>query len=519
MVTFDPLFIIDIFSHYFKVTRIQPQGKVLLDQFLVKYVHESFKALARPRYAIKAEPKDKIFGFVTKDINEYRFHLGQLELFKAMMRDKGVTEDFYATRVRSIPIPSPLKARVTEKWKLRDKQPDVVDFLLSEKTNDRNSRLVTLPTGSGKGLCAMWTVCQRQYRTLVLILPTYIEKWVAEIQDITDATKKDIMTVQGGDSLRGLIELGKTGQYNSDFCLISMRTWNDFIKCYQENPRACVEDIYGCAPEDVYELLGIGTVVIDEIHQHFHAVYTSMCFMHVNLTVGLSATFLSNDQFIDNVQKIMFPVEIRFEQVAMDKYIRAYGIAYNLDHDRARNIKTSERNGTMYSQSAFEKSIIKNRELLNRYLNILLEVVENGFMDLYQPGHKLIIFVRTIHMATIMTERLQAKYPTLDVRRYVEQDPYENVIEADIRVTTQQSAGTAVDISGLMTNITMDNMRSPVAAIQCLGRLRKPKSGTPRYFEVFCDNIKKHRQFAKERREILSERVLSWKEFKSNLSL
>ncbi|HXQ32673.1 MAG TPA: hypothetical protein VN843_01500 [Anaerolineales bacterium] len=521
MVKFDPTFVITKFTHFFKVTKITPMGRVLLEQFLLQNVHKGFRQPNPYRYRTNKEPVDKVYGLATQDLLEYRFHIGQLNPLQEFLNRRGLDVGLYRIDHASLHDPVRIDMKIREEWKLRERQPDVVEFILKPMESDHHSRLVTLPMGEGKGFISLWAISERKYRTALFILPQYIGKWAAEIKEKTTATDRDIMIVQGGDSLRGLIELGQSSRYHSSFVLFSMRTWTNFIDSYLLDRRYCIEDEYGCSPDEIFDLLGIGTVVFDEIHQHMHAVYKTLCFMNVDKVIGLSATFLSKDYFIDKMQRILFPKEIRFEEVKMKKYIRAYGISYSISNESMKKIRTTERRSSVYSQNAFEDSILKCRPILESYMELVIEVVESGFMDEYQPGYRCIIFVRKVEMCDTIVLHLRKKWPHLDIRRYAPSagDPYENLMDPDIRVTTQIGAGTGHDIKGLMTTITLDNINSAVANIQTLGRLREPKEGTARYFSVYSESIKKHAYYAKERRHLLSDRVASYKEFKSNVSL
>lgn len=513
----EPMFVIQLHSHFFKVIGIQASGTRYLGQFMSLYLHASFRQPS-PRFS-QQKSQDKLYAFYTKDHKEYRFHVGQLEPFFKFLAFRGMDASYYRVEQIDIPKSLPLKAQVKEHWALRDEQPEAVDFVLRDMPDDLHSRLVTLAPGCGKTLLSLWAACQRKQRVAIVILSGYLEKWVGDIQNVTTASVKDIMVVQGGSSLRGLIHLAKNDQYQSDFVLISTQTWVDYLKSYGEDPTYCVEVQYGCAPEELYGLLGIGTVLIDEIHQHLHAVYRTFCFMNVDRAIGLSGTFLSNDSFVEKIQHLMFPKEIRFANAKPKKYVHAYGISYSVLAATRPVIKTTEPRSTTYSQTVFEKSILKIPRITRAYLDIITECVRHGFMDQFQPGMKCIIFARTIKMCTVIVEHLKTVYPDLDIRRYTQIDPYENVIDPDIRVTTQQSGGTAVDIPGLVTNITTDNMRSHQSNLQCLGRLREPKVGIARYFSVYSEGIPKHVEYHQERQQLFRDRVVTFKEFRTNLAL
>ena len=71
-------------------------------------------------------------------------------------------------------------------------------------------------------------------------------------------------------------------------------------------------------------------------------------------------------------------------------------------------------------------------------------------------------------------------------------DPYENIIEPDIRVTTIISGGTAIDIPNLRTLI-LNNIKSPVANLQTMGRLRDLQNRDVKFYYLYSEQIAKHR--------------------------
>lgn len=357
------------------------------------------------------------------------------------------------------------------------------------------------------------------YRTLICILPTYIEQWAKAINQILTVDNKEITIIQGSNSLKGLIDQGIEGSISSKFILVSLRTIQNFFKTYEECPEALEEEGYNCLPEDLCKVLGIGTVIIDETHQHLHAVYKFLTYTHVHKVIALSATLLSDDQVITDIQHMMFPKEIRFDEIKMEKYIRCYSVSYGFDDLRNSRIRISEYGSNNYSHVAFEKSLMRNHKVLRNYVNMIDYLVQLGYLEEYQPKDKLIIFVSTVAMCEYVTNYFKQKYPHLDVRRYVEQDPFENVIEADIRITTVLSAGTAVDIPDLTTAIQTINIKSSQSNIQTMGRLRKIKDRSVRFYYLYCYEIAKHHEYHKHRMEIYQDRVASLKEFKYPLAI
>lgn len=115
-------------------------------------------------------------------------------------------------------------------------------------------------------------------------------------------------------------------------------------------------------------------------------------------------------------------------------------------------------------------------------------------------------------MATELTQMYQAKYPALKVRRYCEQDPFDNLNEADLIITTVISAGTAVDIANLRVVVQTVCISSSVANIQTLGRLRKLSGDRDtRFCYIYADNLNKQRSYHNRRVELFSNRVANHK--------
>lgn len=356
-------------------------------------------------------------------------------------------------------------------------------------------------------------------RVVIAVLAKYLDKWCNDVRDGMIILPKEIMLVQGSEQLQGLIELAKNGELTSKVIIISLTTLRNFYKTYEENPLSSDVEEYGCMPEDLFPILRAGTVIIDEAHEHIYAVFKLMLYMHVHKVIALTATLISEDPFIDKIHHLMFPREIRFNKVKMDKYIRVYAVAYQFNDMAKARIRTTEVGSNTYSHTAFEKSILRNIKVKENYLKLINSLVRMGFIDNYRPGDKLAVYAGSIDMCTLITNYLKDLYPQFDVRRYVEDDPFENAMEADIRVTTILSGGTALDIPNLRVVIQTINIQSPVANLQVLGRLRdlKDPSHPVKFYYVYCDQIKKHVEYHRARKELFQERVASIKEFRANV--
>ncbi len=342
----------------------------------------------------------------------------------------------------------------------------------------------------------------------IAVLPRYMEKWGGDLVENLALKKKDIMMVSGSKQVKGLIHMVKHGEKPPFATIFSLVTLQNFFDTYEQDPKLCLEE-YGCIPQDIWKLLGIGLVGVDEAHEHLYSVFRLTLHLHGPKLVALSGTMLSEDFFIEKIQKTIFPHSVRYDKIKMKKYIKLMPMAYEFADMRRYKIRTSSFGRTTYSQVEYEKSILKNPHLLHNYISMIKDVVDMGYIDGKMEGDKAAIYCGSIEMCTRVTNYLKQCYPKLDVRRYVEQDPYKNVIEADIRVTTIISAGTAVDIPNLRTLINTNNISSQKANIQTLGRLRELKDRDVKMYYLYCEQIPKHVQYHHQRMELYEERVAS----------
>ena len=342
----------------------------------------------------------------------------------------------------------------------------------------------------------------------IAVLPRYMEKWGGDLVENLGLKKKDIMMVSGSKQVKGLIHMVKHGSKPPFATIFSLVTLQGFFDLYEQDPKLCLEE-YGAIPQDIWKLLGIGLVGVDEAHEHLYSVFRLTLHLHGPKLVALSGTMLSEDHFIDKIQKTIFPHTVRFDKIKMKKYIKLIPLAYEFQDMRRYKIKTSAFGRTTYSQVEYEKSIIKNQLALGNYIAMIKDIVNMGYIDKKMEGDKLAIYCGSIDMCTRVTNHLKQCYPHLDVRRYVEQDPYKNVIEADIRVTTIISAGTAVDIPNLRCLINTNNISSHKANFQVLGRLRELKDRDVKMYYMYCEQIPKHVQYHQQKMEIYEDRVAS----------
>lgn len=150
---------------------------------------------------------------------------------------------------------------------------------------------------------------------------------------------------------------------------------------------------------------------------------------------------------------------------------------------------------------------MKSKYFMRNYFNMIFHYVEKDYIKRKQDGERLLVFMASIALCTAFTNYLKDKYPSMDIRRYVEDDPYENILNAEISVSTVISASTAVDIPKLITVINTISMASLQANLQTMGRLRKIPGRDVWYDYIYCPQIPNQKHMHKIRRDTIKDKA------------
>ena len=365
---------------------------------------------------------------------------------------------------------------------------------------------------------ALFTIGKLNQRLGIVILPTYIEKWVSDICTVHDATTTDVMVIQGSKALRAVIEMAKTDSLDNNYYIFSSRTMQEFINQYEEDPQLCV-DMYGCAPLELFPLMGIGTMLIDETHQHYHAIFKILIHTNVKFQIGLSATLMSDDALITRMHTVVYPDKCIYKGGELDRYTDVYAISYTIPEHFIKFIKTKNFGSNNYSHTAFEQSILRRNDILQKYIRMIKATVDDYYIEDYKEQDKIIIFVSTIALATRLADSMRSFYPEFQIRRYVEEDSYEEMLGGDIIISTPTSAGTALDIPRLRVAIQTVSISSAPTNIQNLGRLRKLKDRDVKFCYLYANNIGKQKEYHFKRMELFKPRVANLALRQSSVSM
>lgn len=510
MALFPHLLTLEVFSHGFRVSKFNDQTRRILVEYCRRFIQYGMVPTGRGRY--ESRPV-KVFAAATKARDEYFFHRHALDDFYQHLKYHGIFED----RIKRIDYEMYQPAHETFGWtdetrQPRDEQLAIVDFFMQPEPH---SKVLTLQTGKGKTFTTCVTMRRKETRTVLLIKPMYMDQWIKETVETFGFKKGDIYSVNGSKALKDLIQLALNDEdatFDPKLIVISNATFRNFIRSYLDDPTA---DLYGIKPWEFLQVMGAGLRVIDEVHQDFHLNFIADTMTHVPETISLSATLVSDDRFTNDMYNLVWPPQCHAPTPKHDRYISLYSVLYRFNEPgRIKYMNLMKQ----YSQTTFEKSIMKQPKVLKAYIEMLVDLSWHHWRNHpdYRPGLKLAVYCGLVEMVEVVAEAMRKKYPDKLVRRFIDVDPDSHLEDGDIIVTTLQSCGTAKDIKRLGVVLSSIALSGKQANEQLIGRLRKPVASwglpdwetiTPRFIFLTNRDNEKHLKYHKEKREKLGEKV------------
>lgn len=376
-------------------------------------------------------------------------------------------------------------------------------------------------------LSSMFHIQERKSRFVAIMRPKYIggagdesgdeTGWVKSFKKSYDITEDEIYIVAGSQSLKQLIQecLDKTDKYKA--ILISNKTIISYINSFRRKSKEEFEaDGWKCTPFDLPRLLGVDTIVSDEIHLDYHQQCILMSYLGVNRLLGASATPSPDDRFVDRMLRLLYPIDRRYVQKSHTAYIQPTCYRYRFKNPKAIRCETFRG----YTHIGFEQSIMRQTRLKEAYFNLIAEAIEIFYIRKLQvnPDYCCVVMVATIKLARELTDYLSKKYPDYTIKSFVENDPSSNLYYSQICVSTVLGSGTAHDIPNLATVFLTNNISSTQTNLQVAGRLRKlPDGRTPDLVYFISENIKKHRIYDyKKRNETFKDNLLPVNDYYTN---
>lgn len=432
------------------------------------------------QYLVRSVGGKCTVDFAVTDTIIYRahiYHLGKLSTVNPSRLELVDVENIGMVTTQCISIDHPSKLYITD------------DFIVTHNT-----------------VIALTTIGTLQKRLGIVILARFIEKWVSDIATIHEADTSDVMVIKGSKHLRSVIMQAKNSELTHNYYVFSAETIQSYITSYEENATETVE-YFGCAPIELFPLLGISIMLNDETHMSFHLVYKILINTNVKYQIGLSATLVSDDSIVKRMHRVVYPDNCIYKNGSINKYIDVYPISYNIDSNLRKYIRTTNYGSSMYSHTAYEQSVTRQNFLRSKYCLLILANIEDYYEQHYIKNDRLLVFVSTVKFATDLVQFLKEKLPNRLVKRYCEDDDYDNLMTGEVIVSTLLSASTGVDIKDLRVVINTVSISSTPSNLQSLGRLRKLKDRDVKFCYLYSDTIGKHKEYHLKRVEIFKPMV------------
>ena len=447
----------------------------------------------------------KTFVVYSRGGREFRIHNGQFKRLMEIMAMMYVPITSYEIVERPMYDGDGIDINILPEFKLRGQQPEAVQFIEEGGV----SPLLKVPMGGGKTLMSLYAAAKRKKRIAIVVLAGFVDKWVGDLQKCTDIQLNEICVVSGSDGLERSSNYPGSGLAMPKAFVISLNSVGRWLTNHEAQPDDDPLPGFSSSPDKYFEHLGVGTIIFDEVHMHPHAIYRIFSYVHVPKTIALTATLETKDPVLRKVQSTMFPKSERFDEIKMKQYIDVVACNYQIAELGRTKIRTSEYGSNSYSQTAFEKSIISDRVVYPQYMKMVIDLIRESYIDKRETGDKLIVFTGTKEMATRLLETSKRLWSTLDIRTYLEGDPFENVIVPDIRFTTVIGGGTAIDIPQLTVAIMTNSIDSPNANLQALGRLREIPGKATTFYYLYSPTLKKQKDYHESKKTLFAGRVKS----------
>lgn len=501
---------ITVYSNHFVV---EPKGSAA-EQVLIDMAKGliSYNVNRNPFTGQTTETPDKVFCERTDNPRVYRFHIEMYESILKSISNRGL--DY---TVVTVPMYEPVQTTfpLSDTYTPRDYQEDLIEFI----NETGYKKIITMPTGSGKTLTFLFAMVREGVRTALVIPPKYMERWLTDTQDGFDDNEdtmiplkpgRDIVVVQGTKELSSVILQAQAGELQPKFLIISAQTLFAFIKRFREDGPE--EKMGNISPVDLWEVLGVGLVCVDEGHENFHANFRLELYTHVPKCVTLSATLNSDDPFLERMHKILYPLKYRRDGGAMSKHASILYVPYTVDEHKGM-LKTSWKGRSDYSQLAYEADILRdhNVDRLANMFEMMIHDLEEFFIHRKADDYRMLIFFDSIEMVVTTTEYLADRYTDMKVGKYTAEESISVLDELDIIVATTKSADTGIDIKNLQFVQCFVARGSSKANIQMFGRIRKPKDPSvhPVFIFYHALNIPQHTKYTEKRRDIFENRATS----------
>ncbi|QXO09473.1 hypothetical protein pEaSNUABM11_00049 [Erwinia phage pEa_SNUABM_11] len=391
-------------------------------------------------------------------------------------------------------------------------QNEVVD---TASGDGRDQTIFAIQTGRGKTKSFQKVMVKKGVRTALLHRPSYVDKWKFDCcEDPTGLLEppEGVHICKGTESIYEVYQMGLQGELDAKgikiiiFPTVSLFNFLKEIINTAHSNAVCLEKFF--------DVLGVGLLGCDEVHEHFLLVYLSGIMLNPPCTVEMSATLTpgANKQFIGERYLERFPIENRLS-IPFIPVVDVRGLYYSIDNKKLVQYGSKM---TPYNHKMFEKALFKYNAH-ESMAEMVWDLMTKTYLKNYEVGQKALVFFATVDMCAFFTEFLQRKLAESDWHylqpfKYNAGDSYDDFIAADIGVSTPGKAGTAIDIPGLMHAFVTIPIDDQQLNEQIAGR---PRSQTrweadPRVWFLHCNDIPKHGTYLGSRKNSLGPKVKSF---------
>lgn len=354
---------------------------------------------------------------------------------------------------------------------------------------------------------AMWCAWKLGLRTVFIFKGGFAKRWLEALEETFEYEDGELLLIRGAGGMVRLQEMALDGSLNAKCIIITNQTMRDYIKDYEDSNGK--SDIYPIPAPLFYQKTGIGFRVMDEVHLEFHLNLRQDLYTHTMKSLSLSATMTSSDQFKNRMYDIAYPVRERNDGGGYHVYMSVSALIYRISNPKALRWK----GGTGgYHHNTFEQSLNRNKQTRENYLKMIDHIVKMKFINVREEGQKMLVFFASVDMCTMYEKRLKNLYPDLTIARYVQGDKYEDMLNADITVSTVLSAGTAVDIPNLRVALMTTAIDSQQSNEQVMGRTRVLvdfPDVTPEFLYLLAEDIDRHVAYHQNKKQFFRGKVLA----------
>lgn len=385
----------------------------------------------------------------------------------------------------------PIQASMKEGYLPRKHQTAAVEFLSDVEAY---IRCLQCRPGWGKTFAALWAVTQiRKQRCAFIMKSQHIKTWVKALDSYMGVKPSDIYVIKGSKALYNLMLMAEMEEPLPAFILFSNDTIRNMINEYEMG-----ESVLESHPHEMMEKLGVGTLVYDECHERIHSIFRICSHLHVAQAIFLSATLSSKDAMVKRQYDRLFPKEQMYK-TEKNTHIEVYPY-FHATQD-PKKIKWKGHMG--YSHDLYEKSLVKDKEMLSRYLTMVTELIETTYVREYEPGKKMLVFCYRTDFVEMVADHLKKVMPDRTVQAYTSKTDEELLYCNDVVVSTPGSASTGVDIPGLSHAYLLVACGSSIMYEQGSGRLRPMDKEQypdthPKFYYLVNTDIRPHLNYHEE---------------------